>query len=121
MLYGIFAEIILVLHLAFLLFTVFGGLLMFRWKWIWKFHFPTLVWGFILQVFLLNCPLTTLEKYLRLKASQSTYQGGFIEYYLISILYPSISANSHLILGILLVISNLIIYLLVFARYKKYK
>lgn len=116
MIYRILADIILIIHFGFLLFTVFGGFLVIRWKRLWKIHLPTVIWGFLLQYFLWNCPLTGLEKYLRLQANETVYSGSFIEHYVTALLYPAISPNFHLFLGILLLASNFLIYSLLVIK-----
>jgi hypothetical protein len=110
MIYQILANLFLLLHLSFVIFAVFGGLLILRWRWIWKLHLPAIVWGFLVQYFVWICPLTDLENYFRGLAGQTGYAGGFIEYYLSAILYPSITPQIHLILAILLIAFNLFVY-----------
>lgn len=85
-------------------------------SWIWKIHVPTLVWGFLIEYFLWICPLTTLENYLRKLGGEAGYDGGFIDYYLVSVMYPQISPNVHLFLGVLLVVFNLAVYFYIFQR-----
>ena len=121
MIYKLLADIILLIHFAFLLFTVFGGFLLIRWKWLWKLHLPTVVWGFLIQYFMWMCPLTTLEKYLRMQSGETVYSESFIEHYISSILYPAISPTVHLVLGVTLLISNLLIYFFILIKPDKLK
>ena len=87
-----------------------------RWRWLWKIHVPTLIWGFLIEYFLWICPLTTLENYFRKLGGEAGYDGGFIDYYLVSVMYPQISPKVHLFLGVLLVLFNLAIYSYLFLR-----
>ncbi len=117
MIYRLLADLILIFHLCFVLFAIFGGLLVLRRRWIWKLHLPALVWGFLVQYFVWFCPLTTLENYFRQRGGEAGYEGGFIEHYVSAIIYPGfISPNVHLILAAALIVFNLLIYFYVFKR-----
>ena len=110
-LYLVFADILVVLHLAFVAFVVLGGLLAFRWPrapWV---HLPAALWGFLIEVFGWICPLTPLEVRLRRLGGEAGYEGGFVEHYLLPVLYPSELTRGHqLILGALVVVVNVGIY-----------
>ena len=110
-LYLALADILVVLHLAFVAFVVLGGLLAFRWHrapWI---HLPAALWGFLIEVFGWICPLTPLEVRLRQLGGEAGYEGGFVEHYLLPVLYPSGLTREHqLILGALVVLVNLVVY-----------
>ena len=59
----------------------------------------------------LICPLTYLENFLLLKANVTTYSTGFIQNYLMPIIYPiSLNKDLQINLAISLIILNLIIY-----------
>jgi hypothetical protein len=110
MIYRLLADFILIFHFCFVLFAVFGGLLVLRWRWLWKFHLLSVAWGALVQYFLWNCPLTSWENYFRELGGEAGYEGGFIEYYVRAILYPGISEQFHLVLGGLLIAFNLLVY-----------
>ena len=111
MLYLALADILVVLHLAFVAFVVLGGLLAFRWPrapWV---HVPAAFWGFLIEAFGWICPLTPLEVRLRGMGGEAGYEGGFVEHYLLPVLYPSGLTRKHqVILGALVVLVNLAIY-----------
>ena len=65
MLYNAFADAILVIHFAFILFVVLGGLLVVRWRWIAWGHVPAAVWGIVIEIAGWICPLTPVESWLR--------------------------------------------------------
>lgn len=90
---------------------------MLHWRWIWKFHLPAVIWGFLVQYFVLICPLTTWENYFRKLGGELGYENGFIEYFVTSIIYPEINPQIHTTFGILLILINLSIYFYIF--YKK--
>lgn len=122
MVYSLFADFVLILHFCFVLFTVFGGLLVLRWRWVWKLHLPTLLWGVLIQYFLWICPLTSLENYFRRLAGETGYTEGCIDYFISLIIYPNITPNFHLILGVTLITFNLLVYsYVVFKSLKKFK
>ncbi len=116
MLYRLAADLLLIFHVGYVLFAAFGGLLVVRRRWVWKIHLPAVAWGFIVQYFVLPCPLTDWENYFRDLGGEVGYDGGFIEYYLRAILYPGFAVQFHLFLSIALIAVNLIIYYYVFFR-----
>jgi hypothetical protein len=116
MFYRLFADIVLILHFCFVLFVVFGGLLVLWRRWIFWLHLPAFVWGVLIEIFLWGCPLTGFENYLRESGGEAGYAGGFIEYFISALLYPSVTPQVQAYLGILLVVTNIIIYFFVFRR-----
>lgn len=111
------ADLVLVLHFAFVLFVVLGGLLVLRWPWLAYVHVPVAIYGALIEFVGWVCPLTPLEQTLRIKAGESGYQGGFIEHYILPLLYPSaLTRGLQLVLGTLVVGLNLGIYTYVLRR-----
>ena len=78
------ADFVVLLHLAFILFVVLGGLVVFRWPRFMWLHIPAVAWGAFIELTGRVCPLTPLENRLRIAAGQAGYSGGFIEEYLTS-------------------------------------
>lgn len=117
MLYRILADVVVGVHALFVAFVVAGGLLALRWPWIAAVHLPAAVWGALIELQGWVCPLTPLEKSLRAAAGQAGYQGGFIEHYLLPVLYPAgLTRSVQVVLGSLVVVINLVIYGLVVRR-----
>lgn len=83
------ADGVLLLHLFFILFALFGGALATRWRWMPLVHIPMAAWAFFVELTGRICPLTYLENYLRMRAGQSGYTESFIEHYLLDVIYPS--------------------------------
>ena len=83
------ADGVLLLHLSFILFALFGGLFATRWHWMPLVHIPVASWAFFVELTGRICPLTNLENDLRIRAGQSGYTESFIERYLLSFIYPS--------------------------------
>lgn len=121
MIYRLLADFILIVHLCFILFAVFGGLLVLRYRSVWKLHLPALLWGFLVQYFVWICPLTNWENHFRALGGEAGYDGGFIEHYVSAIIYPGfISPQTHLLLAVLLVGFNLFVYAYIIWRVRRY-
>ncbi len=116
MIYRLQAEIVLLLHFCFVIFTVFGGLLVLRRRWIAWLHLPAVVWGILVEFFLWTCPLTTFENSLRELGGEAGYETGFIDYYISAVLYAPLSPQARMLLGLLLVGFNLFLYLYILRR-----
>ncbi len=111
MLYRILADMVVGVHALFVAFVVVGGLLALRWPWVVAVHLPAAVWGALIEFQGWVCPLTPLEKSLRAAAGEAGYQGGFIEHYLLPVLYPAgLTRGVQLVLGTLVIVVNLVIY-----------
>ena len=111
MLFRVLADLTVVVHLAFVLFVVLGGLLVLRWKWLAWLHLPAAVWGALIEFAGWICPLTYLENDLRQRAGGAGYEGGFVEHYLIPVLYPgALTRGMQVGLGIFVVILNGMVY-----------
>lgn len=118
MLFQILADLVLVLHASFVLFVALGALLAFRWPRVALVHIPACIWAVALEFFGFLCPLTPLENWLRHAGGSVTYSGGFVEYYLVSFVYPSgLTPGLEVFLGVLIVLVNCAFYFLVF-RYR---
>jgi hypothetical protein len=113
----VLADLVLVAHLAFVAFALFGGLLALRWRWIPWLHLPALAWGVLVELAGWLCPLTPLEVRLREAAGSAGYSGGFVEHYLLPLLYPTaLSREGQVLLGVGLLAVNLAVYAVVLSR-----
>lgn len=111
MLYRVLADFVVVIHLAFVLFVVAGGLLVLRRPRLAWLHVPAAAWGALIEFAGWICPLTPLENRLRRLGGEAGYPGGFVEEYLLGILYPSGLTRTHqLVLGALVLALNLTVY-----------
>lgn len=86
--YRLAADTLLFIHLLFILFVIFGGFLTWRWRWVMWLHIPVALYGFLITVVGWVCPLTPMENRLRQAAGQEGYEGGFIEHYIVMVVYP---------------------------------
>jgi hypothetical protein len=108
------ADLVVVAHFLFVLFVIFGGLLVLRWPKVAYVHLPVAVYGVLIEFIGWVCPLTPLEKRLRESAGQQGYEGGFVEHYILPVLYPSgMTRGVQLVLGALVIGINLAIYLVI--------
>lgn len=88
MVYRFLADAVLLLHLGFILFVVFGALLVLRWPRLLPVHLLAAAWGFGIEVLGAVCPLTHAENGMRALAGEAGYRGGFIDHYLLPLIYP---------------------------------
>lgn len=119
MIYRLLADFVLIAHFLFVIFAAFGGLLVLRRRWIWKLHLPAVVWGFLVQYFLWRCPLTDWENHFRRLGGEAGYAGGFVEHFIVSIIYPGFEPHIHTFLAVSLVVLNLIIYSYLFVSFQR--
>ncbi len=109
--YWLAANVVLVIHLLFVIYVVCGGILAFKWKYSIIFHLPAVLWGALLEFNGWLCPLTPLEQWLRVAGGQQGYSGGFVEHYLLFILYPTgLTREIQILLGVFAVLVNILIY-----------
>ena len=117
MAWRIAADSVLVVHLAFVVFVVAGGLLAWRWRRVVRVHLAAAAYGVVILVAGFTCPLTPLENALRRRAGQAGYDGGFVERYVVGVLYPGEPPGS---VGVLLLVGliavNTTLYAVVLRR-----
>ncbi len=113
------ADLIVILHFSFILFVILGGLLVIKWKKFICLHMPAAIWGMLIEFFGWFCPLTTLENQLRQNKNGEAYSSGFIEHYIIPLIYPEgLTREIQIAMGIAVIIINLLIYSLVIKKWK---
>lgn len=117
MIHGLLADIVQVIHLLFILLVVFGGLLLFWRRWFMWIHLPVAAYGVLIEWVGWVCPLTPLENALRASAGDLGYSGGFVENYLVPLIYPAAYTQELAwLLGGLVLLVNAAIYALYFSR-----
>jgi hypothetical protein len=111
------ADLVVLVHLTFIGFVTLGGLLALRWRWMPWLHLPAVGWGVLVELFGLTCPLTPLENWLRRLAGMQGYSSGFVERYVLPVVYPAVlTRKSQVVLGALLCVVNATVYLLLLWR-----
>jgi hypothetical protein len=118
MLYRIAADGLVLFHLSFIVFVLFGGLLVLRWRHLIGWHLGAVAWGVAVEVFHLPCPLTHWENLMRHAAGQTGYGGGFIEHYVWPIIYPAgLTPVIQLWLACVVLLVNGLVYLRVIKQW----
>ncbi|RWA48960.1 hypothetical protein AU476_31445 [Cupriavidus sp. UYMSc13B] len=111
------ADLVVIMHGLFILFVVAGGLLVLRWPRVAWLHLPAAVWGVLIEWSGWICPLTPLENTLRQTAGQAGYSGGFVERYLLPLIYPAgLTPAVQLWLGLVVLGVNVAVYALWWRR-----
>ena len=120
MLYRHLADLVLVLHFAFVVFAVLGALLVLRWQRLVWIHVPLALWAVVVELTGWMCPLTPLEKSLRNTGGAAGYPGGFIEHYLLPVIYPpGLTREVQIVLGLALLAINALVYRAVWRRWRR--
>ena len=119
MYYGLGANLTLAVHFVFIVFVIFGALLVFASKKIAFIHIPSVIYGAYIELSHSVCPLTYLENWFLRKAGMKSYSNSFIEQYLIPIVYPNnLTVELQFYLGFLLIFTNIVIYVLAIKFFK---
>ena len=120
MLYSLAADALLIVHLLFIIFVMLGALLILKWRWLVYLHLPAVIWGALIEFNHWICPLTPWENSLRLAAGEPRYDSGFIEHYLLPLIYPvNLTDNIQIILGSMVIFVNLSLYTWLVLKLKK--
>jgi hypothetical protein len=115
--YRLLADAVLLLHLGFILFVVFGALLVARRRRWLPLHLAAAGWGFLVEATGAACPLTWAELHFRRLAGQAGYEGGFIDHYLLALIYPAgLTRNVQLLLGAGVLAINALLYAWIWRR-----
>ncbi len=109
--YKLAADLLVLIHFGFIIFVVLGGLLVFRWPKVAWVHVPAAAWGAWIEFSHGTCPLTPLEQSLRVKAGTPSYDGSFIDQYIIPLVYPpGFDPETATLLGLAVLSINIVIY-----------
>ncbi len=120
--YGLLADLIVLLHLAFVVFVVAGGLLVWHRPRIAWLHVPAALWGTIVEWAGWICPLTPVELSLRSRGGETGYEGDFVARYLLPVLYPgALTREVQIVLSVAVVAINAAVYRAVFRRHMRHR
>lgn len=118
--YNFLANAVVGVHFLFILFVVFGGLLVIRYPKMAFAHIPAAIWGAFVEFSGWICPLTPLENYFRSLAGEQSYSGDFIQRHLIPVMYPeNLTPKIQLILGGIVVVVNVVVYVIAIRKYRR--
>lgn len=117
MIYKLLADLVFMVHFTFVLFVVMGGAAVWRVPRLAWLHVPAVAWGALIEFAGWVCPLTPWEQSLRRLAGERGYSGGFVEHYMLPLLYPEgLTRDVQIVLGVLVVVINAAAYVLIFRR-----
>ena len=120
MYYRLFAEIVVVIHFAFVVFVVLGGFLIFRWRKVLWLHVPAVLWSAWIELSGGICPLTPLENWFWIKGGQASYPDDFVGNYILPLIYPEgLTRAIQIVLVAIVILINLLVYGYVFLFRKK--
>lgn len=119
MLDRLLADAVVALHLAFIVFVALGGVLVLWRRKVAVLHLPALAWGIYTESTGTICPLTPLENVLRRAAGEAGYSGGFIEHYVVNLIYPpGLTPGIQTAIAVGLIAFNAAVYALAWYRYR---
>jgi uncharacterized protein DUF2784 len=111
------ADAVVVLHSLFVAFVLMGGALVLWRPAVAIVHLPAAAWAAWVEFTGTICPLTPLENHWRREAGAAGYDGGFVEHYLIPVLYPAgLTPRMQILLGLVVVAVNVSVYGFVWWR-----
>jgi len=109
--YALLANLVLLAHLAFILFVALGGLAVLRWPRLAWLHLPCVAWGVTVELMGWYCPLTPLENHFLRLAGETGYAGDFLQHYLLSAIYPEgLTRHAQTVIGLMALAINLPVY-----------
>ncbi len=111
------AEIILVVHLAWILWVIFGAFWTRGHPFLTGLHIASILWGILVELTPWPCPLTLIEQFFEASAGISPYHGPFLLHYLDAIVYPEISESLLAYFGVAVCTANLAVYFWRFERF----
>jgi len=115
--YGFLADLVVLLHFCFVLFVVFGGFLVLWKSFLAWYHLPAVVWGAAIEFTGCICPLTPLENMLRNRGGGAEYAVGFVEHYIMPVLYSAaMSRKMQIALGMTVLGVNCAVYVIVWQK-----
>ena len=115
--YILLADGVVLLHVLFVVFVLFGGLLAAKWPRVLWIHGPAFAWSCLVEFNGWVCPLTPLENWLRIQGGASGYHGDFLSHWLLPLLYPAfLTVRIQIILGTLVLALNGTIYAWLWRR-----
>ena len=88
MVYSWLVNVVLALHFGFLVYLVLGGFLAWRWPKAIVPHAAAAVWGILIVLEWVDCPLTWAEDWARQRSGEAPLTAGFIDRYITGVIYP---------------------------------
>jgi len=122
MLFRLLADIVVIIHGLFIIYALLGSLWYFYRRYLIWLHIPAAIWIGIVEINHWICPLTPLENYLRFRGNEAGYKGGFVEHYILPVIYPvDLTPEFQVILGGLAFSLNALLYTIIIYHYIKHR
>lgn len=107
LIWSVLADGLALAHALFVVFVVGGALVVRLRPWLASLHLPALAWAVLLELNGWICPLTPWEQALRGAAREGGYEGGFVDHYVMPVLYPAgLTADVQVVLAVLVLAIN---------------
>ena len=120
MAYSFLADLVVLLHACFVLFVMLGGFLVLWKSYLAWYHLPAVIWGAGIEFLGWVCPLTPLENILRDRGGEAGYSTGFVEHYIVPVLYPAaLTRKMQIGLGIFVLGVNTAVYWTLWQKKRK--
>ena len=114
--YAVAADIIVIVHFAFVVFVLLGGVLLLWWRRLVWIHLPAVIWGVVIEFSGWICPLTPYENKFRQLAGLEMYDGDFVMRYIMPVLYPEdLTRSLQVAFGVIVLVINIVCYYYVFG------
>jgi hypothetical protein len=104
------ASVILSVHLLWILWVIFGAFWTRGRIFLTAFHILSLVWGIVVELSPLPCPLTMAEQFFEGKAGAEAYRGAFLPHLLDRLVYPNLPEVLLVAVGVAVCAVNLGVY-----------
>ena len=118
--YTVAADVLVIAHLAFIMFVMLGGLLLLKWPRLIYLHLPAVAWGTLVELRGWLCPLTPLEQHYRTLAGETGYSDSFVQHYLLPLIYPAgLTRDVQTLLAMCVITINLVIYAVMYVKYQR--
>lgn len=118
--YSIAADLLVILHLAFIVFVLLGGILVLKWRLLIYLHLPAVAWGTLIELRGWICPLTPLEQHFRVLAGETGYSGGFVQHYLLPLIYPAgLTHELQTLFAFCVIAVNLMVYTMIYVKHRR--
>jgi hypothetical protein len=102
--------IVLLLHLVWILWVIFGAFWTSHRRWLTSFHIASLIWGIMVEVGPWPCPLTVAENFFQRRVGAVSSSGDFMQHYISSIVYPDVSLVLLTVVAVAVCVANLGMY-----------
>lgn len=114
---SLLADLVVILHLSFILFVILGGLLVLWRRWVMWLHLPAAAWGAWVSAAGWICPLTPFENWLRAHAGEVRYTGDFASHYIMPLVYPEgLTRELQVVIAVIVLVVNAGVYAVVIRR-----